>query len=178
VRPRRRPLIIDASVAQAAGTSEYPVPAKCRAFLQGVLDICHRLAVTDAIVEEWNRHQSRFTRAWLRSMRARRKVDWFQVKPDQELHDRICVSATNHQEREGMLKDIHLIEAALHADAPVVSLDENTARRPFRSACRTLRRLRRIVWVNPAVEAEAPIQWLENGAPDEDHRRIGYGVEV
>jgi len=58
---RSRVLVIDASIARAAGdVSMHPTSRNCRDFLQAVLDTCHRMALTTPIKEEWNRHQSRF----------------------------------------------------------------------------------------------------------------------
>jgi hypothetical protein len=166
VRPHRA-IVIDASIARAAGESEHPVSSMCRTFLVEVLRICHHVAASDAILEEWNGHMSRFTRTWLASMYARKKVDWLEVQVDNELRAAISGAARTDAERKGMLKDIHLIELALHVEAPVTSLDENTARGPFEGACRTVSRLRRIVWVNPTRENEQALEWLRGGAKPE-----------
>jgi hypothetical protein len=169
--------VIDASVASAAGQSEHSVSRNCRLFLQEVRTICHHVALSREGYDEWNRHQSRFARAWLRSMRARRKVDELEIEADDGLRARVSATARNERERDEMLKDFHLVEAALQASAPVASLDEFTARGPFRSACRMVRRVRQVVWVNPTVEAERPLEWLQEGAPDEDFRSLGFEVE-
>jgi hypothetical protein len=110
-------------------------------------------------------------------MYARKKVDLTEFETSADLRAAIAVAAGSDLERAGMLKDLHLVEAALHAGAPVASLDEVTARGPFRSACRSVGRLRQVVWVNPTVEAERPLEWLHEGALDEDCRCLGFEVE-
>ena len=71
-----------------------------------------------------------------------------------------------------MLKDAHLIEAALAADSRIASKDEN-ARDHFRRLAATYATLRRIHWVNPAVEAEQIVAWrFEDGARPERSRRL------
>lgn len=158
---RGRGIVIDASIARGAGESEHAVSSRWRIFLEEVRTVCHHIVISSDGLAEWNRNRSRFARAWWRSMRARRKVNRMEIKMDIDLRDKVCAAARNQQELDGMLKDIHLVEAALQANAPVASLDENTARKPFRSACRTVRRLRRVVWVNPTADSEFALEWLQ-----------------
>src|SRR3954452_5022187 len=73
---RSRRLVIDASIARAAGdSSTHPTSRNCRDFLLIVLEICHRAVMTAPILEEWNRHQSRFASTWRKSMMARKKLE-------------------------------------------------------------------------------------------------------
>jgi hypothetical protein len=76
-----------------------------------------------------------------------------------------------------MVKDIHLLEAALATDRTIVSLDENTARKYFIQAAQEIEALKTVVWVNPDVDEEQPIAWLLAGAPDEKERMLGVGGE-
>jgi hypothetical protein len=47
---RSRVLVIDASIARAAGdASQHPTAQNCCDFLQAVLDLCHRMALTEPI---------------------------------------------------------------------------------------------------------------------------------
>ena len=57
-------LVIDASVARAAGGEDatFPISVYCRDFLQAVLDISHRVVMTPDIRDEWNKHQSKSAR--------------------------------------------------------------------------------------------------------------------
>ncbi|MDD4162754.1 MAG: hypothetical protein PHW87_09790 [Methanothrix sp.] len=70
-----------------------------------------------------------------------------------------------------MEKDLRLIEAAKATDNRIVSLDDN-ARRFFCAASSSVGELREILWVNPVNEKETPTQWLNEGAPNEEHRMI------
>ena len=75
-----RRLVIDASVARAAGdTSMHPTSRSCRDFLLAILEICHRFVMTQSIKEEWDKHQSGFARKWRVSMVARKKLVVVQV---------------------------------------------------------------------------------------------------
>lgn len=173
--PRRRGIVIDASIAQAAGRREHPTSSRSRVFLEELRRICHGFTVTDTLMAEWKTHASSLAREWLASMWARRKVYRLAIVADDELTTEVGDSTRHEKDRDGMLKDLHLIQAALGANSPVASMDE-AARRSFRRAAQTVRRLRAVVWVNPTLDADDCVPWLENGAPDEDRRRIGYGA--
>lgn len=70
-----------------------------------------------------------------------------------------------------MLKDAHLLEAALATDGIVASRDEK-ARAAFRAASEVVSLLRQVVWLNPDRAEEGAIPWLEAGAPSEPSRRL------
>ncbi|MCI0691209.1 hypothetical protein L0337_04275 [candidate division KSB1 bacterium] len=171
-----RRLVIDASIAHASGGEEatFPTSKNCRDFLIAVRTICHRIVMTTAIIEEWNNHQSNFTRRWRVSMEARKKVNRLNAPINKKLRDKIKEIATNEKAREAMFKDIHLVEAAKATDQIVVALDE-TVRDLFASISRSIGEMRNIVWVNPDKTEEQPISWLENGAKPEKRRMLGLG---
>ncbi len=169
-----RRLVIDASVVHAAGPegATFPTSKNCRDFLQAVLTICHQVVVTRDIGDEWKRHLSGFSRKWRVSMEAKKKV----YRPpdsviDDELRERISNAASSDKERAAMSKDALLIEAALATDCAIAALDD-TALRAFRKAANSVRKIRRIVWVNPDKTDERPIAWLEKGARIERTRQL------
>lgn len=132
--------------------------------------ICHRVAVNPKIREEWAVHQSRVADGWRRAMYARRKFVELAVREDLALRNRLVAQMADTRQEEAMLKDYHLVEAALQADGIVVSLDD-TARRLFQ-----IRELNTITWVNPVSEHLRVQSWLEQGAPPVDEWRLGYGA--
>ncbi len=169
-------LVIDASVARSCGDEKaiHPTPIHCRDFLIAVKDYKHNLVMTPDIKSEWDRHQSRFSRQWLRQMIARKQLKPLQSLPiDPELWNPIEKMAKDDKERAEMTKDILLLEAALETDRRIVSLDENTARKYFTRAAKIIPKLQPIVWVNPDKPEETPIEWLQNGAPADDFRMLG-----
>lgn len=171
--PRR--LVIDASVIRAAGGEDavFPTATKCRDFLKGVLDICHQVVFTQAVAEEWKRHQSRFARQWRISMEARKKIRRITVAQSAVLRGKIKSALAPHPEIvEIIMDDFHLIEAAFSADRCVISLDDRTRRHLDRLVSR-VRELRQIIWVNPALDEDQPLAWLESGARPEEKRRLG-----
>jgi len=162
-------LVIDASVATSSGErGERGV--MCKSFLLVMIDeTAHRLVMTREIGAKWDIHSHPFARRWRRSMNAKRRVDRPSFDPDLYLRQKIARSSASEKSLAAMEKDIHLIEAAKATDNRIVSMDD-TARRLFSSASASIGELGEIIWVNPANEPETPIQWLKEGAPNEDSR--------
>ena len=168
-------LVVNASIARAAGGVEATasVSVNCTEFLETFRDECsHRVVMTPELSEEWDENQSKFAATWLRSMIARKRFDYVDPPVNQALRDEIEGTATSENEIEDMQKDFHLLEAARATDQAIISLDE-TVRGLFARATQRVGEIRDIVWVNPErMEEEEPIEWLKNGAPTEDHRKL------
>ena len=133
--------------------------------------------MTPELSEEWDENQSKFAATWLRSMIARKRFDYEDPPVNQALRDEIEGTATRETEIEVMRKDFHLLEAARSTDQAIISLDE-TVRGLFARAVQHVGEIRDIVWVNPErTEEEEPIEWLKNGAPPDDHRKLhAWGI--
>jgi hypothetical protein len=61
-----------------------------------------------------------------------------------------------------MLKDAHLLEAALAADCVIISAD-NKAWKLFTAARAQVKPIKKIEWANPADEEDGLVGWLESG---------------
>jgi hypothetical protein len=172
-RPRTCCLVVDASIAGAAGSLESKdlVAALCHQFLKAVRGIGYRMAWNEAIRGEWDRRKSQFAAAWLVTMVNLRKLRPVPDEPLEELREAIQEHSRDQGVTKKMIKDAHLIEAALAADSRVASSDEN-ARGHFGRLAATHEPLRRIIWVNPAIEDEQAVEWLESGAPLDRTRRL------
>jgi hypothetical protein len=152
---RTRLLVVDASVARSAGETEHPVSSACRACLEAILLICHRVAVTPAIRDEWDRHMSRFSRKWRRSMAARRKP----LETVATAAVPIEVTAYSSPAREQIEKDACLLEAAIAADRIIVTRDDSLrlalSRRPDGTAL-----VQSIKWINPVTDGARSLEAL------------------
>jgi hypothetical protein len=146
-----RRLVIDASVASAAGLTMQPTSRRCREFLQAVLRICHRSAMTPMLREEWNKHQSLFSARWLADMTSKAKVEDVADIQYEELRSEAPITASAQ-------KDLHLIEAALLTDHIVISLDDRARTELSVPASEE------VMWINPVDEAGHVIYWLNKGA--------------
>jgi hypothetical protein len=143
-----RLIVVDASVAHSAGETEHPVSSSCRNVLLDILSICHRIVMTDAIQEEWYRHQSRFTRKWLVSMYARRKPPHKCDSTQLACLDEACKGLTA-SEQDALRKDIRLIEAACAGDGIIITRDEAIV--AIWEKCKNHFRLAKTIqWIHPA----------------------------
>lgn len=176
IKSRKR-LVIDASIAGAAGgpDREDEDSARCSQFLIAARHTGHKLVVTPSLAAEWVRHRTRFSTEWQADMISRHQTHDIPDDPvDQQLREQISQVAPGDGERDIMLKDVHLIEAALVTDRTVTALD-NKVRGHFDRAGRTILQFRNIVWVNPIVEKEDAIAWVNAGAKAEPKRCLGFG---
>ncbi len=159
-------------MASGGENATHPTSKYCRDFLLAVLTICHQIVITPDVAEEWGRHQSNFARKWRVSMVAKKKLHIIRIEQSKELRDKIENAAKTENQKKAMLKDAHLIEAALAADKIVFSLDE-IVRDLFSEATGNIRELRDILWANPDKEEDQCIIWLEGGARVEKKRLLG-----
>jgi hypothetical protein len=125
------------------------------------------MVLTPSLVDEWRRHQSKYTREWRKSMHARRQIRMLDDRANAGLRERSLRRDVEEPLRQIRLKDLPLIEAALRTDNIVVSLDER-ARTAFQ-----LQELNAITWANPVRERERIRTWLESGAEPVDEWRLG-----
>ena len=165
-------LVIDTDVAQASG-GEDAIDSRainCRDFLSEVRSLNYRVVMTKEISDEWKRHRFGFAFEWRVSMYARRRVDSIDPPEDQTLHNKI--TTTIKDEIEVIEKDFHLLNAALATDQKIISC-EKQIRKLFARASKQVGEIQGIVWVNPErIVEEQPIEWLKNGAPPEEYRRL------
>ena len=168
-------LVIDVSVAQAAGSEEAVngVSRACREFLATSYDLEFRVAMTPDIVQEWKRHRSGWARKWQYRMFGRKLLEQIEPEPGSELLDRVDTMTVSAEQQQAMRKDVHLLDAALATDRRVVSRDDKV-RSLFRSLAEEARKVADVVWVNPVTPEEQAVAWLENGAPEEKHRQLGH----
>lgn len=154
---RSKLLVVDACVAQSAGETRHPVSRACREALVSIRDICHRVVMTEAVQNEWNRHMSRFTRKWFRSMVAKKKVH--RCEGAQLIHvDKACEGLTA-AEQDGFRKDLCLVEAACAGDGIVVTRDDVIV--GIWQKCHDQLGLSKpIEWINPVTDGVQALECL------------------
>lgn len=128
--------------------------------------------MTPAILAEWNQHQSGFARKWRRSMVARKKLIPLNVEERQDLRQQVELANITQGQKEAMLKDCHLIEAAINTDRRIISLDD-AARKLFVGLSGSVADIQDVLWVNPVSDSEQVITWLE-GAPNEAKWKLAH----
>ena len=105
-------------------------------------------------------------------MVAKKKVCWVDAPADDALRHTIEETASSEKKRAAMLKDIHLVEAALQADKIVISMDD-TVRHCLHDIAFSIGVLKHIIWVNPYTGEDNAIGWLQDGAKPEKERLLG-----
>ncbi|MCX7046106.1 MAG: hypothetical protein NTX50_11550 [Candidatus Sumerlaeota bacterium] len=172
--PLSKEFVIDTDIVTSAGETDDPISSACREFLMSIYHICHRIILTDELDDEWNRHQSRFTVSWRGSMARRRKINRDHDCPENDaLRRQLSKLNLDGNELTPIMKDIHLLDAALHSNKRIASKDD-AVRRILRRNIQRLHSIKSIIWVNPAKKNENPLQWLQQGAPDDDWRALGH----
>lgn len=141
-------LVIDTSVARAAGEAASAASSVARQTLQDVLTICHQAVMCEQLLREWRRHRSRFAARWLVSMFARKKIVPLNTDelPDLSLVLDACGA---DKQRAIVAKDLHLVQAAQATDKRVLSYDDEAGLELGKLSSQ-VGLLRSISWMNPA----------------------------
>ncbi|HKV39172.1 MAG TPA: hypothetical protein VJX67_08160 [Blastocatellia bacterium] len=158
--PSRR-LVVDASVASAAGRTQHPTSFRSREFLGEVLKISHCAVMTATLAGEWDKHQSLYAARWRADMRSRNKIVDLIALQNDDVRRQVQIS-------KAIEKDLHLIEAALATDKIVISLDDRA------QAGLCVDATKEVVWVNAVAEGGHAIYWLRDGAPPKNEWKLGY----
>jgi len=96
---------------------------------------------------------------------------------DENLRGKITDVAPDSKSRSGMLKDVHLVEAAFAADRIIISCDK-TVEEAFAGASAIIHRLQEIIWVNPKIDTQSVLEWLRKGAKREKRRTLGFDADA
>lgn len=172
-------IVIDASLARAAGQSSDRVALACVDALDAVLKYGHSLAMSEKSRDEWLKSRSRhgesysqyasmYAFQWWASMVSMRRVVWIELDQASEIRQRILESVTE-QDKTQVEKDLYLIESAYVSSSRVLSLDDRI-RRHFSSLGYAVPEVCTILWLNPT---STPVSsWLERDAPDEAQYRL------
>lgn len=158
-----RRLVVDTNVARSASESEKPVSDACRQVLQTMLSEQHKVVLTATQLQEWQRHQSPFTRNWLARMASKKLWHVLTPEPNSGLTERLYALECTARARKEMLKDVHLLENALATDDVVLSQETNV----FGLFCKyadALRVPRPVAWVNPVDDTPGCVAWIATGA--------------
>ena len=163
---KSRRLVIDADVLKASGdiNAIKPRAARCRDFLTAVRSLGHQVVASNEIIREWKNHPSRFASKWRVQMHGRKGIVFPLIHENPSLRARISKHAPEESITLIILKDVHLIDAALATDNRIVSMDKR-AFNHLRKLASHLPEIHQLALVNPEVPDPDPVQWLKDGAP-------------
>lgn len=171
-------LVVDASVGCAAinEKSVDPTAICCIDLLDAIFEYRYNIAMSEEIENEWEilrSHDTAYANKWLVRMEKRERVTVLQDVIDDDLRNCISGSTHNASTIAAMLKDVHLLEAALATDKTIISRDKK-CRRYFKEAASSVLRIAEIAWANPELPEDNAVAWLQHGAPNEKERQLGY----
>jgi hypothetical protein len=168
-------LVVDTSIARAAGALDATdfVAKSCRDVLDCIVqDTEHIVVMPEEIAEEWNKHQSNSAKQRRATLMAKKRLDVSDVEQNDELREKILATGTTDKEKQALLKDCRLVEAALASDKIILSRD-GIMRGLLVRAAKTISELRTIMWVDPTIPDENVLEWLLEGAKVEKDRQLG-----
>ncbi|MGE1234049.1 hypothetical protein ACQJ0G_01300 [Bacillus altitudinis] len=164
-------LIIDTSVVTSASDKKHDdeiesldkkeSPKKCSDFLNKFLQTENKLGLTQDLKTEWLNHQSYYTLKVLSKTKEERRI--IKIKDYEDVEGvRQKVNNIKDKQRIGaILKDIHLLEAAILTDKLIISLD-NKARSNFSHFYNCISNLPNVCWINPCDSQENALSWLDS----------------
>jgi hypothetical protein len=164
-------IVIDASVARSAGETTHPVSKSCRGFLEEFRLSNNKLVMSKTIFSEWKKHQSRFSLTWRASIVASKRMVLVDDAENVKIRTDVERFVLNDKAKTAVLKDIHLVEAAIQADEIVISCD-NKMRELLCTLSGQSTEIKDIVWVNPVNDYESASDWLQKGCERDDVRKL------
>lgn len=139
-------VVVDTTVARAAGLTDHPISSACREQLDRIRRICHKVLYSKAIGDEWRKHEGAYFRTWLRSMYSKKKVI---NSGSASTHIQVSsITELTEKEREALEKDLHLIEAACQGNGIIVTLDKRIEE-IWEKLPQKVRTARPITWIDP-----------------------------
>ena len=170
-------IVVDTSVARAAGDSGDRTAQACLNSLEAILEKPSYLAAfNQSLLREWfkeiedrrgrkRRYASSSASEWFLKMR-RRLV----VLPERKDFINQCMQAgASLAAASAIRKDLHLVDLAIQADHRVLSTDKKIVGH-LRHLGKHVPEVCPILWVHP-VDHKAP-DWLDQGAPNRADCRI------
>lgn len=164
-------LVIDACVAKSASTTEKPRSRQAREVLDAVTRCRIPVLFTASITDEWERHASTYSTRWRVMMMSRGLAISRKDKKSSLLRKTVALVLTDPADVAALLKDIHLLEAALAYASRVVSGDDRSGRLANKVA-EQFEALQRIQWVSPHDDSLACCQWIRSGLVDVEFGRL------
>ena len=170
-------IVVDTSVARAAGESEDRTAQACFNSLEAILaESSYLAAFNRSLLREWlkkikdrrgreRRYASCYASEWFLKMRGR-----LVILPERKDFINQCMQAgASLAAASAIRKDLHLVDLAIQADHRVLSTDKKIVGH-LRQLGAHVPEVCPILWVHP-VNHDAPT-WLAGGAPARDDCRI------
>lgn len=170
-------IVVDASVAKAAGRGEGNPPAPaCIAALEAIYAAGLHVAMSAELNSEWQRHQKEYASKWLVRMIGRKRfhacnAQWGGVVSLLSEAEDLPGNASRE-----VAKDAHVVGLAMVTDRRVLSLDTRQRALLARLLAR-LPELCDLYWISPTESGTE--DWLCAGAPEDAARALrGFATDA
>jgi len=160
-KQKTRRILIDASVATAAGETSAPLSVTCRKFLTEFKKSSNVVVLYSELQSEWADHPSSFAMDWLAAMVAKKHFHFIQLEEHAALQQACTQANLSQQEHRAWRKDFHLICASLQTDRSISSRDRK-AESVFCKIAATFGPLAKIEWFDPERDEAHLDAWLKN----------------
>lgn len=169
---RGKILVVDACIARSAGETVHPVSTNCRLALMAISGNEFRIHMGPELLAEWQRHMGRFARTWLKEMIARRRIVSVSTPCPDDIEPAVRRRVQDANVLAAVLKDLHLICAAIKSDGVVISCDDKVRGYLARAAA-DVAVIGAVMWENPNERPAETEGWLKRGAPLDHAKRLG-----
>lgn len=164
--------VVDSDIIASATEKDDERAIICRGLLRKLLATLHEVLLTPSIKKEWEARYPGYAQAWAVQMSRRGLLKEEPEDPASGLAAEIEALEVSADVAAIMLKDCHLLEAALIGGKAIFSQDDS-AYTHFYDASVYIERLQSIMWANPERAEDACEAWLQPGARREPGRCIG-----
>lgn len=166
-------IVIDASVARAAGEkSSAPDSTNCRVFLEDFMKTTNKILMNQEIYREWNKHESKFAKIWRVHMISKKRMVLIKDIENKEIRNFVECNIKNELVKKSIIKDLHLVEAALSTDEIVISCDDRM-RNHLKTMCNECKSVKRLMWGSPIKISDDLKGWIDKNFKREECREIG-----
>lgn len=168
--------VIDACIACSMGGPEAvdPTSKNCFDVLFQIFDQSHKIAVSDKLFDEYEKHYSGYFNDWFLTMIRKSSVEYISGCENLKLRDQIKANICKHHKVEVeqkaiiaiVCKDVHLLEAALPTDKFIISNDKKCRNQLIRLMNTDEEKfgISIITWV---IADEHLIDWFKDGASEQ-----------
>jgi hypothetical protein len=156
---------VDASVGTSAGQKEHPQSSRSRKALEAIRESSCTVGLSKSLLTEWKAHESAFGVRWRVAMVAARRLRVVEVPEDPRLRFKVAGALATESERRALLKDTHLLEAALALDRRIVSSD-HVSRKLAERAAVTIHEIARVQWADAVEFPMETCDWITSGSRD------------
>jgi hypothetical protein len=166
-------IVIDADIMRSAGISEHPHSSNARKVLDTIWSAGHNMVQCAPLKQEYDKHQGRYAATWRAKMISKKRWRYWDYQEDSTLRNSLVKAlpdAISSKEKE-VIKDAHLLEAAVATDHRIVSKDA-TARNLFRHSCSVLGMHKSILWGDVTGSPDDVIQWIIDGCADRNDFKL------